>query len=101
METLKQRYDDYDVTQEDEENIGTLARPPRGFLDTQYGIRRNGEQLMIGNSPVFIDTDDNVTIKGTEFKGTKGLWEILKSKNVNTELIGKEELKTYKNIVIG
>jgi len=48
----------------------------RRFLDTQYGIRKDGEQLMIGDYPGFIDTDDNFTIKGTAFRGTEGLWDV-------------------------
>jgi len=51
-------------------------------------------RFMIGDSPVFIDTDDNITIKGTVFRGTEGLGELLTRKNVNTQLIGKENLKT-------
>jgi len=49
---------------------------------------------MIGDSPVFIDPDDNITIKGRVFRGTEGLWELLTRKNVNTQLVGKEGLKT-------
>jgi len=55
---------------------------------------------MIGDSPVFLDPDDNVTIKGTVFRGTEGLWVLLTRKNVNTQLIGKEDLMTYKKILI-
>jgi len=58
---------------EEEENFGTVAVPPRSsilFLDTQYGIHKDGEQLMMGDSPVFVDTDDNLTNKGTAFRGT-------------------------------
>jgi len=70
METPKQVFiaGDEDVTgkkEEEEENVGTVPSPPRSsrmFLDTQYGIRKGGEQLMIGDSPVFIDPDDNVTV---------------------------------------
>ena len=94
MGTPKEGYDDDDVTEEEEENVGTVATPPRRFLDTQYGNRRDGEQLMIVHSPVFIDTDDNVTIKWTAFRGTEGLWELLTRNNVNTQLIGKGDLKT-------
>jgi len=28
------------------------------------------------------------------FRGTEGLWELLTRKNVNTQIIGKEDLKT-------
>jgi len=55
---------------------------------------------MIGDSPVFIDTDDNFANKGTLFRGTGELWELLTRNNVNTQLIGKEDIKPYKNIVI-
>ena len=33
------------------------------------------------------------------FKGSKGLWELLKRKKVNTEFITKDELKSYKKIL--
>jgi len=49
---------------EEEEEEETVAIPPRRFLVTQYSIREDGEQLMIGDFPVFIDADDNITIKG-------------------------------------
>ena len=32
--------------------------------------------------------------------GTLGLWELLTRKNVNTELTNKDDLKTYKKILI-
>jgi len=51
---------------------------------------------MIGDSPVVIETRDNITIKGTVFKGTECLWELLPRKIVNTEFIKKNYLKTYK-----
>ena len=39
-------------TEDEKENFGTVASPPssRCFLDTQHGIRKGGEQLMIGDS---------------------------------------------------
>ena len=86
-------------TEEDEENIGIVASPymKRGrFLDTQYGIRKDGELLMMCGSPVFIDTDDYIANKDTTFRGTEGLWEILMRKYVNTERMGKYDLKTHK-----
>jgi len=90
------------VAQTEEENFGTVASPPRTrhFLDTQYGIRKDALQLMIGYSPVFIDTDDNLTIKGTTFRGSVGLWELLTRKKVNTEVFKKADLKTVKKILI-
>jgi len=65
----------------------------RRFFDTHYCIRKNGEQLKLGDSPVFINTD-NFTIKGTVFRGTEGLWELLTRRNVNRQIIGKDDIKT-------
>jgi len=62
----------------------------RSFLYTQHGIRKDAELLMIGESPVFKNTDDNFTIKGTAFRASEGLWELLTRKNVNTEIINKD-----------
>ena len=33
------------------------------------------------------------------FKGSKGLWELLTRKNVNTEVITNDDLKSYKKIL--
>jgi len=45
---------------------------------------------------VFVDTDDNFTIKGTAFRVTEVLWELLTRKIVNTEVINKADIKMYK-----
>jgi len=55
---------------------------------------------MIGLSPVFIDPDPNLTIKGRVCSGTEGLRQLLRRKNVNTQLIGKVNLKTFEKILI-
>ena len=55
---------------------------------------------MIGDSPVFIDPDANLTIKGTVLRGTESLWDLVTRKNVNTQLIGKQKLKTHKKELI-
>jgi len=54
--------------------------------------------FMIGDSPIVVDTSGDVTIKKRVFMGSKGLWEMLTQKNVNTEYITKDDLKLYKKI---
>ena len=85
------------LTEDEGGNVGTVAiiARSRHFLDTQYGIRKDGEQLMIGVSPVFTDPDDNITTKGIAVRGTERLLELVTRKNVNTQLIGKEDPKIY------
>ena len=95
--TPKRQYDDDEDTKVAHTEEKEVACPPKCFLETQCGIREDGEQFIIGNSPVFIDPDDKITIKGTIFRGTERLWDLLTRKNVNTQIVGKEDLKTYKN----
>ena len=71
----------------------------RHFLDTQCGIRKDGDMFMIGDSLIVVDTDGDITIQERVFKGSKGLWELLTCKKVNMEFITKDDLKTYKKIL--
>jgi len=71
----------------------------RRFLDMQYGVRKDGDMFMIGDSSIVVDTVGDITIKDRVFKGSKGLWEMLTRKKVNTEFITKENLKSYKKIL--
>ena len=50
------------------------------FLDERYGIRRDGNTLMIGSSEVVADEKGDSTIGEKRFRGTKGLWELLTRK---------------------
>jgi len=54
---------------------------------------------MIGDSPVVVDTDGVITIKERVFKGSKGLWEPLTRKKVNTGFMTKDDLRIYKKIL--
>jgi hypothetical protein len=69
------------------------------MLDTQYGIRIDGDNFKIGNSNVTVDNMSNITIKGKQFKGTKDLWKLLTRKIVNYNSIDKNEPQNYKNIL--
>ena len=59
------------------ENVGPVAIPylmpyvyKRRFLDTQYGVRKEGNMFRIGDSPVLVDTSGDITIKDRVFKGS-------------------------------
>jgi len=49
---------------------------------------------MMGESPIVIYTDGDIKNKERVFKESKGLREMLTRKNVNTEFITKDDLKT-------
>jgi len=38
-------------------------------------------------------------VRKKHFKGTRGLWELLTRKKVNTELVTQSDLKQYKRIL--
>ena len=71
----------------------------RRFFDTQYGVRKVGDMFMLRDSPIVVDTSGDITINVRVFKGSKGLWELLTRKKENTEVITKDDLKSYKKIL--
>jgi len=88
--------------------VGALANPyvspylyesKKRSLDTEYGIRRDADGWMIGDSRVGVDSDGNIHIKNVAFPATKGLWELLKRKRVDKKVITNANLKQYKTIL--
>jgi len=76
-----------------------LYESKKRSLHTQYGIRRDGNVFMIGDSQVGVDRDGNIHIKNVEFPATKGLWELLTCKRVDKESVTGADLKQYKTIL--
>jgi hypothetical protein len=73
--------------------------PRRNTVDNHNGIRRYGGSFMIGDSIIRVDRESNLTIKGKHYKGTRGLWELLARKDVNSDVITESDLKRYKTIL--
>jgi len=74
-------------------------RRSRRFLDIQYRTHTDGEQLLTCNFPVFINRDDNITIKGAAFNCTDELWELLTPTDVNTLVVNKADLETHNKLL--
>jgi len=55
---------------------------------------------MIGDSAILADTDRDIPIKGQEFGGTKGFWELWTRKDVNRKHITTDDLKKYNKILV-
>jgi hypothetical protein len=72
----------------------------RRFLDTQYGINKDGDTFKCGESPVLVDKDGDITIKENEFRGSEGLWELLTRKNAHKEHETSDDLRKYKKILL-
>jgi hypothetical protein len=56
-------------------------------LHSRYGLGREGDNFMIGDSKVIINEDSDMTIKGKHFEGTQGLWELLILNSVYSKVI--------------
>ena len=72
----------------------------RSFLDTQYGIRKEGDVFMIGDTQVSEDKDSDITVKGKHFKGTQGLWQLLTRRKVQRDKLTTDDLRAYKKILL-
>jgi len=88
-------------------NVGPLTSPylmpyvyKRRVLDTQYGIHKDGDEFKIGDSPMLVDQDGDIMIKENEFRGSKGLWELLTRKNVNKEHVTLDDLRKQKILLL-
>jgi len=70
------------------------------FLDTQYGMRKDGGIFNIADSAVLVNQDSKITIKEQEFRNSEGLWELLTRNGVNKEHVTSDDLRTYKKILL-
>ena len=67
-------------------------------VDKTFGLYDKDGVFYIGDSPVEI-VDDNITIKGKEYEGTPGLWELLIMKRPNNTIYTPEDLVNYAKIL--
>ena len=70
--------------EDDEELIGEIAKDYLNmeFRDKKFGIRKEKGHHYIGNKHVIIKNNDIIIAKtGEKLEGTRGLWELIMSKN--------------------
>jgi hypothetical protein len=64
------------------------------FIDKQYGIRREEDgRFMIGDLHIVCRQQNDISIKGSHFKGTRVIWELLTPKNVTRGAVRTDDLK--------
>ena len=54
-------------------------------IDMTYGLYAKDNKLYIGNKPVIIE-DNDIIVDGDKYEGTRGLWELIISKDPNDEI---------------
>ena len=67
-------------------------------VDKTFGIYDREGKFYIGDSPIEID-GDNITVKGTEYTGTPGLWELLVMKEPDRNIYTDNDRAEYTEIL--
>ena len=84
-----------------EENVfeQLIENAPADKIDEYFGIVETEDgQYKMGNKIVALHGND-ITIEGTRYKGTPGLWTLIMFKKPNEELYTIEDMSTYEKIV--
>ena len=68
-------------------------------VDKTYGIHYENNQPYIGNKKINIESND-IIIDGERYKGTNGLWELITSKDPDSEVYTDQDLDTYEKILV-
>lgn len=69
------------------------------LTDKTFGLHDKNGAFYIGDSEVTI-FGDNILVGETEFNGTPGLWELITSKNPDSEIYTLQDIDSYKTILI-
>lgn len=71
---------------------------PRENLDLNYGIRIEGDRLVIGDQPVKIE-DTKIIINDKEYEGTPKLWAMIMQKSPDMAQMDDDTLQEYKRLI--
>ena len=81
---VKATEEEEEEEEDDEKLIGEIAKDYLNmeFRDKKFGIRKEKGHHYIGNKHVIIKNNDIIIVKtGEKLEGTRGLWELIMSKN--------------------
>ena len=84
-----------------EENVfeQLIESAPADKIDEYFGIvETEDDRYKMGNKTVELHGND-ITIEGTHYKGTPGLWTLIMFKKPNEELYTTEDMATYEKMV--
>ena len=67
-------------------------------VDKTFGIYYKDGQFYIGDSPIEIN-DNNITVRGKEYQGTPGLWELIIMREPDENVYTDEDKSNYAEIL--
>lgn len=82
----------------DDEYLSMLKEDPKGYIDKIFGIRDEGDTLMIGNSPIEF-TNKNVIVHNVSYPKTVGLQELLFKRDPDLGFIKYDDMQSYRKIL--
>lgn len=90
------------------ENLGPLSRryvkllitDKNNEMDTVFGVHFVGEKLVIGDSEFDVDENDKLLIKGVNYAGTRGIFELIFKKIPDEDLITDADRHKYRQILL-
>ena len=90
--------------EEEEEKLIGLGEIAEEYLkrpntDETFGIRNEKGLSYIGNKQIII-VNNNIIVDDRKFKGTRGLWELLMSKNPNTLHVDDNDYNEYSKLMV-
>ena len=105
LKILNQVFPSIDFNKSDITTLGeTAVKYLKGYFkkdiaDTVAGVRDEDGNFKIGSEPILIK-DNDIIIKGNEYKGTSGLWKLITSKNIpDISEYTPEDLNNYIQIM--
>ena len=100
MEAVK-KYGQEKQEEEKMMGLGEIAKEylGRSYTDKTFGIRDENGLLYIGNKQVII-VNNNIIVDDIKFKGTRGLWELLVSKDPNTLYVDDDDYDEYSKLMV-
>ena len=66
-------------------------------LDTTFGLRKEGDEWMIGSQRVTVDSDDAMHVGEVTFPGTRGFWSLVTDKQPRH--YSPDDLNRYKELL--
>ena len=104
MEAVKRYGQEKQEEEKQEEKFMGLGEIAKEYLkrpntDEIFGIRNEEGLSYIGNKQIII-VNNNIIVDDRKFKGTRGLWELLMSKNPNTLHVDDNDYNEYSKLMV-
>ena len=101
MEAVKRYGQEKQEEEEELMGLGEIAKEylKRSNTDETFGIRNEKGLSYIGNKQAII-VNNNIIVDDRKFKGTRGLWELLMSKNPNTLYVDDNDYSEYSKLMV-